>query len=198
MRYNERQSDEFKVWLAPAARDWILVGIAEGTAAYNTISGNMETAAAADREEGFEQDGRVAFFAKGRIKGDFLLTMAYDSAREKQDARDTLQGHDRARPLLSAVRRRHRAALRSRLAEQAVSQDRAPPVRRAVRRLRHRLHGDRAHALQPQPVGRAQRLRRRARLGLRVSRRAPTPAWCRTSCAATARRVCTTCRARPS
>jgi hypothetical protein len=54
------------------ARDWILVGIAEGTAAYNTISGNMETASAADREEGFDQDGRVAFFAKGRIKGDFL------------------------------------------------------------------------------------------------------------------------------
>jgi uncharacterized repeat protein (TIGR01451 family) len=92
LRYNERQSEELEVWLAPAARDWILVGIAEGTAAYQTISGNMETAAAADREEGFEQDGRVAFFAKGRIKGDFLLTMAYDSAREKKDARDRLHG----------------------------------------------------------------------------------------------------------
>ena len=92
IRYNERQNDEYKVWLAPAARDWILVGIAEGTAAYKTISGNMETAAAADREEGFEQDGRVAFFAKGRIKGDFLLTMAYDSARKKEEARDSLKG----------------------------------------------------------------------------------------------------------
>ncbi len=92
LRFNERQSDEFKVWLEPAARDWILVGIAEGTAAYNTISGNMETASAADREEGFEQDGRIAFFAKGRIKGDFLLTMAYDSAREKADTRDRLHG----------------------------------------------------------------------------------------------------------
>src|SRR6185295_2925005 len=77
--------------LAPSARDWILVGIAEGTAAYQSISGNMETATAADREAGFQQDGRVAFFAKGRIKGDFLLTMAYDSARQKQDARDRLQ-----------------------------------------------------------------------------------------------------------
>jgi uncharacterized repeat protein (TIGR01451 family) len=93
LRFNERQSDEYKVWLAPAARDWILVGIAEGTAAYNTISGNMETASAAGREEGFEENGRVAFFAKGRIKGDFLLTMAYDSAREKKDARDTLHGN---------------------------------------------------------------------------------------------------------
>jgi uncharacterized repeat protein (TIGR01451 family) len=92
VRFNDRQSDEFKVWLEPAARDWILVGIAEGTAAYNTISGNMETAVAAQREEGFEQDGRMAFFAKGRIKGDFLLTMAYDSARKKADARDRLHG----------------------------------------------------------------------------------------------------------
>jgi hypothetical protein len=92
MRYNERQSEEFKVWLAPSARDWILVGIAEGTAAYQSISGNMETATAADREAGFQQDGRVAFFAKGRIKGDFLLTMAYDSAREKKDARDSVHG----------------------------------------------------------------------------------------------------------
>jgi uncharacterized repeat protein (TIGR01451 family) len=92
LRYNERQSEQLEVWLSPAARDWILVGIAEGTAAYQTISGNMETAAAAEREEGFEQDGRVAFFAKGRIKGDFLLTMAYDSAREKKDARDRLHG----------------------------------------------------------------------------------------------------------
>jgi uncharacterized repeat protein (TIGR01451 family) len=92
VRFNERQSDEYKVWLAPAARDWILVGIAEGTAAYSKISGNMETAAAADREEGFEENGRVAFFAKGRIKGDFLLTMAYDSAREKQESRDSIRG----------------------------------------------------------------------------------------------------------
>jgi uncharacterized repeat protein (TIGR01451 family) len=92
LRFNERHHDEFKVWLAPAARDWILVGIAEGTAAYNTISGNMETASAADREEGFEEKGRVAFFAKGRIKGDFLLTMAYDSARDKDDARERLHG----------------------------------------------------------------------------------------------------------
>ncbi|MDF3019016.1 MAG: conserved repeat domain [Steroidobacteraceae bacterium] len=92
VRFNERQSDEYKVWLAPATRDWILVGIAEDTLAYHTISGNMDTAAAAGREDGFEQDGRVAFFAKGRIKGDFLLTVAYDSARDKEAARERLKG----------------------------------------------------------------------------------------------------------
>ncbi len=92
VRFNERQSEDFRVWLAPAARDFVLVGIAEGTAAYQTISGNAEAATAADREAGFEEDGRVAFFAKGRIKGDFLLTLAYDSARDKDEARERLRG----------------------------------------------------------------------------------------------------------
>jgi uncharacterized repeat protein (TIGR01451 family) len=92
VRFNDRQREEFKVWLSPAARDWILVGVGEGTAAWNTLSGNMETAAGAGREDGLEQDGRLAFFAKGRIKGDFLLTMAYDSSRRQQEARDTLKG----------------------------------------------------------------------------------------------------------
>ena len=119
LRFNERQSEEFKVWLAPAARDWILVGVASGSAAYNSISGNMETASAADREEGFEKDGRVAFFAKGRIKGDFLLTVAYDSARDKQDARERLRGTiepDRYYLLYGdGTEQRHEAASQSKL-----------------------------------------------------------------------------------
>jgi uncharacterized repeat protein (TIGR01451 family) len=81
LRFNERQSQDLRVWLAPQSRDWVMVGIAEGTAAYNKISQNTEAASADDVKEGYEQDGRVAFFAKGRIKGDFLLTLAYDSAR---------------------------------------------------------------------------------------------------------------------
>jgi uncharacterized repeat protein (TIGR01451 family) len=85
LRFNERQTQDLRVWLSPQARDWILVGIAEGTAAHKTIADNLESAQAAGIEaEGYEQDGRVAFFAKGRIKGDFLLTMAFDSARERK------------------------------------------------------------------------------------------------------------------
>jgi hypothetical protein len=75
----------FRVWLRPELRDWILVGLAEGTAGYNTVSGNMENLAAGDREKEFYQDGRVAFFAKGKIKGKWLLTAAYDSGRERED-----------------------------------------------------------------------------------------------------------------
>ncbi len=76
---------EIRVWLEPELRDWILVGLAEGTIGYNTVSGNVETLKAGDREEDYYQDGRVAFFAKGRVKGKWLLTAAYDSGRESED-----------------------------------------------------------------------------------------------------------------
>ena len=86
LRFREGREQEIRVWLKPAARDWILVGLAEGTAAHRTVSGNMEAAEGADLEEGYTEDGRIAFFAKGRIWGDFLLSVAYDSARSSREA----------------------------------------------------------------------------------------------------------------
>jgi uncharacterized repeat protein (TIGR01451 family) len=81
----EDKVEEVRVWLQPEVRDWILVGLAEGTAGYNTVSGNMENLAGAGTDEDLYQDGRLAFFAKGRVKGSWLLTMAYDSGRESKD-----------------------------------------------------------------------------------------------------------------
>lgn len=92
LRFNERQSQDLRVWLAPQSRDWVMVGLAEGTTAYNKISENAEAVAVDDVKDGYEQDGRVAFFAKGRIRGDFLLTMAYDSARGKPADKQSLLG----------------------------------------------------------------------------------------------------------
>jgi uncharacterized repeat protein (TIGR01451 family) len=92
LRFNERQQQEIRVWLEPAARDWILVGIAEGSAAYKTISDNMQAAEEAGLQDGYADDGRVAFFAKGAIKGEFLLTAAYDSARDSGVAKEHLLG----------------------------------------------------------------------------------------------------------
>lgn len=76
------QVQELRAWMAPAARDWILVGIASGTAAFDTIKGHMETSSGHDPNEDVYQDGRVAFYAKGSIKGEYLLTAAYDSAKQ--------------------------------------------------------------------------------------------------------------------
>jgi uncharacterized repeat protein (TIGR01451 family) len=92
LRFSERRQQEIRVWLEPQARDWILVGLTENTAAYRTISDNMKSAADAGLEEGYASDGRVAFFAKGAIKGEYLLTAAYDSARDHEVAKDKLLG----------------------------------------------------------------------------------------------------------
>ena len=82
-----RKTREVYAWLKPAARDWILVGLAEGTAGNNNVSGNMETLDAGDSEDNYYQDGRLAFYAKGRIKGDMLMTVAYDTRNESDSER---------------------------------------------------------------------------------------------------------------
>ncbi|MEM1261884.1 MAG: OmpA family protein [Pseudomonadota bacterium] len=79
LAYENQREQEIRVWLTPEPRDWILVALAEGTAAYNRVSDNMQAAEAAGLEPDYVEDGRVAFFAKGRIRGDALLTVAYDT-----------------------------------------------------------------------------------------------------------------------
>lgn len=81
---------EIQAWLQPEVREWILVGLAEGTAGYNAVSGNMENLADAGQDEDYYQNGRLAFFAKGRIKGHWLLTAAYDSRRDRNDSEQRL------------------------------------------------------------------------------------------------------------
>ncbi|MEL7031797.1 MAG: hypothetical protein AAGK80_05930 [Pseudomonadota bacterium] len=70
--------EDIDVWLAPEKRDWIIVGIAEAerTGAWLEETNGRE---ALERHE----DGRLAFFAKGVIKGDWLLTLAVDTAKRR-------------------------------------------------------------------------------------------------------------------
>ncbi|MGI9235724.1 MAG: OmpA family protein [Woeseiaceae bacterium] len=86
--FENYREQEVRAWLEPAPRDWILVGFAEGTAGYNTLSDNATAAMDAGNEDGYYDDGRVAFFAKGSVKGEYLLTLAYDSARDRDLNRD--------------------------------------------------------------------------------------------------------------
>jgi uncharacterized repeat protein (TIGR01451 family) len=94
LRFNERQSQEVRAWLEPAARDWIMVGLASGSAAWHSVSGNREAldASGGPAEQGVDGQRRIAFFAKGRVRGDALLTLAYDSARDRRQAQQRLQG----------------------------------------------------------------------------------------------------------
>jgi uncharacterized repeat protein (TIGR01451 family) len=74
-----------EAWLDPGERPWTLVGLAEGTVGYNRLAGRLEEAAA-DPDDVFT-DGRLALYAKGRIKGKWLMTLAYDSDKPKDETR---------------------------------------------------------------------------------------------------------------
>lgn len=84
----KRQEQEINVWLQGAAGDWILVGLAEGTTGYNTVSGNQEALDDSNTSENYFKDDRLAFYAKGRIKGKWLLTLAYDSENQTHENKD--------------------------------------------------------------------------------------------------------------
>jgi uncharacterized repeat protein (TIGR01451 family) len=82
---------EIRVWLKPEVRDWILVGLAEGTVGYDTVRGHMETLLGGD---GLTEEGRLAFYTKGMIKGEWLITAAYDSKKSGDGKRDLYQTID--------------------------------------------------------------------------------------------------------
>jgi len=71
------------MYLEPEKRDWILVGLAEGTAGFQEITGESVNIPG-DVDDTFT-DGRVAFFAKGLIKGEWLLTLAVDTDSPRGD-----------------------------------------------------------------------------------------------------------------
>ncbi len=92
---NSRIGNEkiISVWLKPHLRKWIMVGIAEGTLGYSTLSGNLEALKEQDKDDRFYKRGRIAFFAKGRVKGKYLLTLAYDTHKKKQKVGSQLDGN---------------------------------------------------------------------------------------------------------
>ena len=78
-------------WLTPNLREWILVGLAEGTVAHKSLSGNMQALNDLDRGDRTYKQGRIAFFAKGKVKGKYLLTLAYDTHKKQRDNGSSLE-----------------------------------------------------------------------------------------------------------
>ncbi|HHS92639.1 MAG TPA: DUF11 domain-containing protein, partial [Campylobacterales bacterium] len=78
LHFQLQERDEVvRAWLKPELREWIMVGFAEGTVGYNTLKGNQESLGQIGAKEKTITEGRASFFAKGKIKGDWLLSMAY-------------------------------------------------------------------------------------------------------------------------
>lgn len=73
-----------RAWLSASREDWMVVGYAAGTTGFNTLSRNAEALSAEDGETSFT-DGQTAFYAKGRVLGRWLLTLAYDSGKRADD-----------------------------------------------------------------------------------------------------------------
>lgn len=82
---NQRRRQQLDAWVVPGDQPWTLVGLAEGSVGARTVADNMERSGHFDSDLG--DKGRVAFYAKGRILGRYLLTVAYDSARQRNDQR---------------------------------------------------------------------------------------------------------------
>jgi len=76
---------ELEGWIEPGAVEWTIVGLAEGTVGARSVADNMERAGKFDSDLG--DDARMALYAKGRVLGKYLLTLAYDSAKQRDDQR---------------------------------------------------------------------------------------------------------------
>lgn len=74
-----------ETWLDPGNRPWTVVGFAAGTLGYNTLDDRMEPVA--ETLDDLNADARLALYAKGRVRGKWLMTLAYDSDKDKDDAR---------------------------------------------------------------------------------------------------------------
>jgi len=79
------REQEVEAWIEPGEMPWTLIGLAEGGFGARSIADAMERTGDFDSDLG--EDARVVFFAKGRVLGKFLLTLAYDSARQEADHR---------------------------------------------------------------------------------------------------------------
>lgn len=71
---------EVNAWLSAAARGWTVVGFGKGTIGYDTLSRRASALPRSERDR-VVTDGQLALYAKGRVKGSWLLTLAYDSDR---------------------------------------------------------------------------------------------------------------------
>jgi uncharacterized repeat protein (TIGR01451 family) len=79
------RTQRIETWLEPGNRPWTVVGFASGTVGFNTLKGRLE-GLGADGEH-WLTDARVALYAKGRVKGKWLLTLAYDSDKNADESR---------------------------------------------------------------------------------------------------------------
>ncbi|QJB68060.1 hypothetical protein [Parasphingorhabdus halotolerans] len=79
------REQRIETWLDPGNRPWTVVGFAAGTLGFNTLDERLEDLA--DDDDNINVDGRIALYAKGRVTGKWLMTLAYDSDKQEDETR---------------------------------------------------------------------------------------------------------------
>ncbi len=79
----QKRHQTLNAWIVPGEIKWTLVGLAEGSVGARTVANQMERTGRFDSDLG--DKARTAFYAKGRVLGKHLLTLAYDSAKQRED-----------------------------------------------------------------------------------------------------------------
>jgi hypothetical protein len=77
----QNENEYLKSWLKSSNREWLIVGFAEGSVAYEEIERNLKKSS----KKEVITDGKVSLFAKGSISADTLLTIAYNSHKSGYD-----------------------------------------------------------------------------------------------------------------
>ncbi|HEX6377227.1 MAG TPA: hypothetical protein VFZ91_16065 [Allosphingosinicella sp.] len=90
LRFNFRDGEagreqRLEAWLDPGQRPWTIVGLAEGTIGYNRLQEKVEELG--EEDDKLLTDGRLALYAKGRVRGKWLMTLAYDSDKKEDETR---------------------------------------------------------------------------------------------------------------
>jgi uncharacterized repeat protein (TIGR01451 family) len=80
-----RREQRVETWLDPGNRPWTVVGFAAGTVGFNKLQDGLETLVGDDDQ--LNVDGRIALYAKGRVTGKWLMTMAYDTDKKEDETR---------------------------------------------------------------------------------------------------------------
>ena len=83
------RTTELRAWLTAPATDWTVVGFGAGSVGYDTLKTRAGPLPRGRRGE-VVTEGQLALYAKGRIKGSWLLTIAYDSDRRYDPDRGLL------------------------------------------------------------------------------------------------------------
>jgi uncharacterized repeat protein (TIGR01451 family) len=86
---NAVRTSDIRAWLSASAKEWMVVGFGSGTLGYDTLSKRSSALTRGDTGKSVV-DGQLALYAKGRIKGSWLATIAYDSGRTRDRDRGLL------------------------------------------------------------------------------------------------------------